>query len=141
MNTLTSSSSNSLVNLYDSHSLKVKEALYVLPDESIEEDHKAWSMFNVAGYDVLLYILDRNEIFFEVNGSFSKLEDMPTSVGGIILRTLKQEWEKMLPNLKGEKLYCCSYNEDGQGEYRARMYKKLGFEENPDGYLYYEVGI
>lgn len=28
---------------------------------------------------------------------------------------------------------------DGHEEYRKGMYKKLGFEEDPDGYLYYEV--
>lgn len=64
-------------------------------------------------------------ISFKVNGSYDK-KDNNQKVA--ITRWLLKTWKEIKVKYAGKTLYCEPWGEDGMGEYRSKIYTKLGFE-------------
>jgi hypothetical protein len=61
--------------------------------------------------------------YYDIDPSISKLNKIK------ITRWLLTSWKHFLSNQTFDIIRCYAYQEDGEGEYREKVYKKLGFEE------------
>lgn len=128
------------------HSFKLSPAPEILDRLGLVEGenpwlyNKAWSLFEIEGIEVFFRVAANGEVSFEINGKLDH-QGLSPNLGACIIRALIWEWEELLPELNGCILWCKAHSSDGHGERRKKMYKKLGFEEESDGYLYYDIDI